>query len=801
MKICERFYYSLKLHFRALILNFATESRLKPIVFTMKRAIISLFAIPLLFCASAQTYKNADAPVDARVEDLLSRMTLEEKVQQLTMHGLGAFPHIGEVVGVCDSPFEGLELIANQSKEAKKHAKEKTRLGIPPIQIAECLHGLLAYGATIYPQAIAQGSTWNPELIERMSAQIAEEASSVGVDQALSPLFDLIRDPRYGRNEECYAEDPYLVAEIGKAFVTGMQGKPEQTRTGIPEGKLMCTAKHFAGYSVPAAGINLAPASLGEREMRTLHLYPFEKVVKEANVYSVMPSYNETDGIPAHANHHLLTEILRDEWGFEGYVFSDYGGASHLTHFHKTAPDKKEAAYQAFTAGLDLEAARPDIYPHIAELVKEGRLSEADVDVAVRRILKAKFRSGVFDKKYADVKNIKKHVHTPEHIALAKTIADESIILLQNNDNILPLNPDKIKSIAVVGPNANQVQYGDYSYTRDNKSGVTVLQGITDLVGDKVKVNYAKGCGISSLDTTGIAEAVEAARESDVVVAVLGETSVILSGLGWGRGPGDMEADDAFTTGEGYDITDINPIGVQRELLQALKATGKPIVLVLVHGRPWSIVWEKDNMDAILEAWYPGEQGGNSVADIIFGKVNPSGRLNATFPQSAGHIPVAYDYKPSAKGINREPGTPERPGRDYVFSSPDPVFPFGHGLSYTDFEYGDMQISGDTFGNECITVSVNVKNTGSVPGKEVVQLYVNDKISSVTTPVKALKGFSKISLAPGESRRVSFTVAPEDLGLWNRDMKYVTEPGEFDFMFGKSSEDIQCTRTARYTGE
>lgn len=801
MKIYEGFYYSLKLHFRALILNFATESRLKPIAFAMKRTIISLFAIPLLFCASAQTYKNADAPVDARVEDLLSRMTLEEKVQQLTMHGLSAFPHIGEVVGVCDSPFEGLELIANQSKEAKKHAKEKTRLGIPPIQIAECLHGLLAYGATIYPQAIAQGSTWNPELIERMSAQIAEEASSVGVDQALSPLFDLIRDPRYGRNEECYAEDPYLVAEIGKAFVTGMQGKPEQTRTGIPEGKLMCTAKHFAGYSVPAAGINLAPASLGEREMRTLHLYPFEKVVKEANVYSVMPSYNETDGIPAHANHHLLTDILRDEWGFEGYVFSDYGGASHLTHFHKTAPDKKEAAYQAFTAGLDLEAARPDIYPHIAELVKEGRLSEADVDVAVRRILKAKFRSGVFDKKYADVKNLKKHVHTPEHIALAKTIADESIVLLQNKDNILPLNPDKIKSIAVVGPNANQVQYGDYSYTRDNKSGVTVLQGITDLVGDKVKVNYAKGCGISSLDTTGIAEAVEAAKESDVVVAVLGETSVILSGLGWGRGPGEMEADDAFTTGEGYDITDINPIGVQRQLLQALKATGKPIVLVLVHGRPWSIVWEKDNMDAILEAWYPGEQGGNAVADVLFGKVNPSGRLNATFPQSAGHIPVAYDYKPSAKGINREPGTPERPGRDYVFSSPDPVFPFGHGLSYTDFEYGDMQISGDTFGNEGITVSVNVKNTGSVPGKEVVQLYVNDKISSVTTPVKALRGFSKISLAPGESRRVSFTVAPEDLGLWNRDMKYVTEPGEFDFMFGKSSEDIQCTRTARYKGE
>lgn len=767
----------------------------------MKRLAIFLIAICGLCTVSAQSYKNANVPVDQRVEDLLSRMTLEEKVQQLTMHGLGSFPHLNEVYGVCDSPFEGLELIANQSKAAKKHAKENTRLGIPPIQIAECLHGLLAYGATIYPQAIAQGSTWNPALIEQMSAQIACEASTVGVDQALSPLFDLIRDARYGRNEECYAEDPLLVAEIGKAFICGMQGRPEQTITSIPDGKIMCTAKHFAGYSVPTAGINLAPASMGEREMRTLHLYPFEKAVKEANVYSIMPSYNETDGIPAHANHHLLTDILRNEWGFEGYVFSDYGGASHLTHFHNTASDKKEAAYQAFTAGLDLEAARPDIYPHLIELVKDGRLTEDDIDVAVRRILRAKFRSGVFDKKYADVKNIKKNIHTPEHIAMAKAVADESIVLLQNNDNILPLDCEAIKSIAVVGPNADQVQYGDYSCTRDNSSGTTILQGIKNLVGDKIEINYAKGCGISSLDTSGFADAVEAAKESDVVVAVLGETSVILSGLGWGRGPGEMEADDAFTTGEGYDLTDINPIGVQRQLLEALKTTGKPIILILVHGRPWSIGWEKDNMDAILEAWYPGEQGGNSVADILFGNVNPSGRLNATFPQSVGHIPVTYNYKPSAKGINREPGTLQNPGRDYVFSSPDPVFPFGHGLSYTTFEYSDMTISSETFGSEGITVSVNVKNTGNIPGKEVVQLYVNDKVSSVTTPVKTLKGFNKVSLAPGESQRVSFTLTPSDLGLWNRDMEYVTEAGDFDFMIGKSSEDIQCSLTANYTGK
>lgn len=751
--------------------------------------------------ASAQIYKDKTAPIESRVNDLMQRMTLEEKVEQMGMHGLGDYPNLKASYGVCDSPFDGLEKIADQSRKAKQHARENTRLGIPPIQIAECLHGLLAYGATIFPQAIAQGSTWNPELIKEMSAAVADEASAVGVDQALSPLFDLIRDARYGRNEECYAEDPYLVAEMGKAFVTGMQGDPEQTKDAIPEGKLMCTAKHFAGYSVPWAGINLAPSSLGEREMRTLYLYPFEKVVKEANVYAVMPSYNEVDGVPAHANRWLLTDVLKGEWDFDGYVFSDYGGLSHLENFHHTAADKAEAAYQGVTAGVDLEAARPDIYPNLVQLVKEGKVKESQIDDAVRRILTAKFKAGVFDKDYADPVNIKKRIHTPAHVALARRLAEESAVLLKNDGSLLPLDASRIKDIAVIGPNADQVQYGDYSYTRDNKSGVTVLEGIKGAVGDKVRVHYAKGCGISSLDKSGFDEAVEAARKSDVAVVVLGETSVILSGLGWGKGPGEAEADDPFTTGEGYDLTDINPIGVQRELIQAIQATGTPVVLVLVHGRPWSIAWEKENIPAILEAWYPGEQGGNAIADILFGNVNPSGRLNATFPQSVGHIPVTYDYKPSAKGINREPGTPEKPGRDYVFSSPDPLFPFGHGLSYTDFEYSDMEISGDRFDSDGITVSVNVKNTGNREGKEVVQLYVNDKASTVTTPVMALKRFRKINLAPGQSERVSFTIAPDDLGLWNKEMKYVTEPGEFEFMFGRSSEDIKCRKTASYVGE
>lgn len=748
--------------------------------------------------ASSQLYKDPKAPVSDRVEDLLQRMTLEEKVEQMMMTGLGDFAGSKAVYGVCDSPFESLEKIVEQSARTKRHARENTRLGIPPIQIAECLHGQLAYGATIFPQAISQGSTWNPELIEKMASVIAYEASASGVDQALSPLFDLIRDARYGRNEECYGEDPYLVGEMGKAFIVGMQGKPEQTRTGIPAGKLMCTAKHFAGYSQPWAGINLAPSSLGEREMRTLHLEPFRKAVKEANVYAVMPSYNEVDGVPAHANHFLLTEVLRDEWNFPGYVFSDYGGASQLYNFHLIAKDKAEAAERAVTAGLDLEAARPDIYPHLIQLVKEGRIPESLIDRSVRRILTAKFKAGLFEKPYPDVANIKKQVHLPAHVELAQEIAEESIILLQNENDLLPLDITRLKSIAVVGPNADQVQYGDYSYTRDNKSGVTVLEGIRSLVGDAVKVNYAKGCSISGLDKDGFPEAVKAAEKSDAVVVVLGGTSVILSGLGWGRGPGENEVGDPFTCGEGYDLTDIDPLGVQRELVQELKKTGKPIILVLVHGRPWSISWEKENIPAILEAWYPGERGGMAVANILFGKVNPSGRLNATVPQSVGHIPVFYDYKPSAKGINREPGSKEKAGRDYVFSSPDPLFPFGFGLSYTTFEYSDMQVSKKVFVKESVDVSVLVKNTGSRTGKEVVQFYINDKRSSVTTPVMVLKRFKKIELKPGESKRVSFSIPYIELGLWNSRMEFVTEPGEFEFMFAKSAEDIQCRQTVEY---
>ena len=746
----------------------------------------------------AQLYKDAKADVEDRVEDLLRRMTLEEKVAQMNMDAMGVYEQLPLGVGVVESPFIGVEEIARQSAEVKRYARENTRLGIPPIQIGECLHGQLAMGATIFPQAIAQGSTWNPELIERMASVIALEASASGVDQALSPLFDLARDPRYGRTEECYGEAPYLVARMGLAFVEGMQGKAEDTRTrGIAQGKLICTAKHFAGYSVPQGGINLGPASLGEREMRTLHLYPFEVVVKEGNVYAVMPSYNEVDGIPAHVNRWLLTQVLREEWKFPGYVFTDYGSLGHLYSFHKVARNAEEAAPMALRAGVDLEAARPDVYKRLVELVHNGTIEEAQIDEAVRRILRVKFKAGLFEKPYADPKKIKKIVHRPEHVRLAREVAEESVILLKNENQVLPLDVKTLKSIAIIGPNADQVQYGDYTYTRDNRSGVTILEGLRQKVGKKVEIRYAKGCGITGSRRDGIAEAVQQVQKSDVAVVVLGETSVILSGLGWGVGLGENEPKDPFTSGEGYDLTDLNPLGVQRELLQAVYATGKPVILILVHGRPWSIEWEKEHIPAIVEAWYPGEQGGNAIADILLGEVNPSGRLNCSYPRSVGHVPVVYDYKPSGRGINREPGTPENPGRDYVFSSPAPLFPFGHGLSYTTFEYSDLTIAApDAEGN--IEVTVTVKNTGRRAGKEVVQLYVNDVVSSVTTPVKALKRFAKVGLAPGESRTVNFSLAPQDLALWNAGMQFVTEPGEFQVMIGRSAEEIVLTETFIY---
>ncbi len=747
-------------------------------------------------------YKDAGLPVETRVDDLLSRMTLAEKIAQMSMlslkkletdkNGLVKEESLeqlfkGESIGCLESPRIRVEDIAKLSEAADSYLRTKTRLGIPAIQIAECLHGFLAFGATIFPQAIAQGSTWNPRLIKRMGEIIAVEATASGVDQALSPLFDLARDPRFGRVEECFGEDPFHVAEMGKAFIVGTQGDPEITKISIPDNHLMCTAKHFVGYSTPIAGINLGPAEIGPRNLRNLHLYPFEKAIGDANVYSVMPSYNEVDGIPLHANQYLLRDVLRKEYNFNGYVFADYGAVRMLESFHKVSADKAETALLALQAGVDLEAPQAYAYPELEKLVEEGKVDIGLINEAVKHILTVKFRAGLFDKPFIAPQNISELVHSKKAVSLAREIAEESIVLLKNENALLPLDISRLKSVAVIGPNADRVQYGDYSYTKSKSSGVTILEGIKNYVNNRLKINYAEGCGITGIDTTGFEEAVRIAGQSDLVVMVIGGTSKILSGIGWGENT--MEDDP--TCGEGYDRADIIPPGVQPQLIRAVYKTGKPVILIMVHGRAYDIRWEKEHIPAILETWYPGEQGGNAVAGILFGDVNPSGKLPVSFPQSVGHIPVFYNYKPSGRGYYHKPGTTTKPGRDYVFHSTDPLFPFGFGLSYTQFEYSDLKIEQKLLnGTDTLRLSIKVQNSGRVAGKEVIQLYIHDKISSVTTPVKVLKGFTKIEIKPGDKETVSFELPCKELGLWNKDMNYMVEPGEFEIMVGSSSEDI-----------
>lgn len=748
-------------------------------------------------------YQDSSLPIEQRVSDLLSRMTLEEKVAQMKMKSLNSLRRDGkwdlskeslddlfggESIGCLESPFVEHGVIAQISEAVDRYLRENTRLGIPAIQIAECLHGHLALGTTIFPQSIALGCTWNPDLVGQMASVIAEEASLAGVDQALSPLFDLARDPRYGRVEECYGEDPYLVKQMGVAFVKGLQGEPEATRKGLAPGKIAAMGKHFAAYSKPEAGINIAPAQIGERSLRELYLYPFEGAVKEANIYSIMPGYHEVDGVPMHANRWLMNGILREEWGFDGYVFSDYGSVGMLHNLHRIAKDLDEAAIQALAAGIDVEAPSASAYRHLADLVREGRIAESAIDAAVSRILTAKFKTGVFDRPFVVGKEDSGKIHTAEGVALSQKLAEESVVLLKNENAILPLDRKGIGSIAVIGPNADKVQFGDYSITKNNDYGVTVLEGIRKRAGKDVKVNYALGCGITDMSSDGIREAVRTARKSDVTVLVLGGTSMPLSGIGWG----DQNSREPSTCGEGFDRNELDFPGIQPQLLKEIVATGKPVILVMINGRPLTVGDEIAKVDAALEAWYPGEKGGDAIARILFGDVNPSGRLSVTFPPTTGHIPMYADFKPSGRGYYHRPGAPGEPGRDYVFSAPEPLFCFGYGLSYTDFEYSDLEVDvRPGMQKGIVEVSCTVTNTGDYDGAEVVQLYVRDLVSSVTTPVKALKAFEKIYLRRGESRKVVLQIAADDLKLWNQDMQFVLEPGAFELYLGSSSEDIR----------
>lgn len=711
-------------------------------------------------------YRDSSKSPDVRAADLVRRMTLEEKVAQMGMFDVRKLLENGVIsesklaaqvkglgIGCVQEARTTTRASAEMLNALQRHLREHTRFGVPALVVGECQHGHYASDSTVFPQAIGLGSTWNPALVAETAAVAAREARAHGVSQALAPDLDLGRDPRWGRAEATFGEDPWLVSRMGVATIRAMQ-----------ERGVLCTAKHFAVHGAPEAGLNLGPTIAGMHDIRTLWLPPFEAAVREANVASIMPAYSEVDGIPASANRFLLTQVLREEWGFAGYTFSDYDAIYMLQKFHRTAANAKEAARQALLAGMDLEA--PWVFAYgdaLLELVRSGQIPVALVDQAARRVLRAKFMAGLFENPFT---NTGMAVGTPAARQLARRAAQESLVLLKNENDLLPLKKN-VRRIAVIGPNADEAQLGDYC--KPKPTDVTPLAGIRALPG--IKVRYAKGCSLFELSKRGFAEAVRAARWADVAIVVVGESSLHFGGVGWG-----IEGKPALG-GEGSDSHDLALPGVQQALVEAIHATGTPTVVVLVNGRPLALPWIAQNIPAIVEAWYPGEQGGHAIADLLFGKINPSGKLPVSFPRSAGHVPCCYDRKPSAGGYYHKPGQPGKPGRDYVFASSDALWPFGHGLSYTRFEYSDLRVSP-------ARVSVRVKNTGRRAGAEVVQLYLRDVVSTVTTPVKRLRRFEKVFLRAGQSKRVTFELDAADLELLDAEMRRVVEPGDFEVQVG-----------------
>lgn len=732
----------------------------------------------------AVKYKDVSLPVEERVEDLVKRMTLDEKIAQIRhIHAYSIMENgkideekLEKMIGGQNYGFieaftlPGKECLALM-KEVQKYMREKTRLGIPVFALTESLHGSVHDGSTIFPQSIALGSTFHPALAYEMTTAISEELLAQGITQSLSPDIDVCRDLRWGRVEECFGEDPFLVSRMGVAQVKGYLDK------GVSP-----MIKHFGAHAEPQGGLNLASVSCGQRDLLSIFLKPFEAVVKETGVWAVMSSYNSWNHEPNSSSHYLMTELLRNQWGFKGYIYSDWGSIGMLHYFHHTAQNGADAAIQALTAGLDAEAS-DNSYGELKQLVESGILDERYIDLAVSRVLRAKFAMGLFERVVGE-EDYDKTVHKEEHVALARKIAEESIVLMKNENNILPLQMDKLKSIAVIGPNANQVQFGDYTWSRDNKDGITLLEALKKKYGNQVQLNYAKGCDLVTDNKDGFAQAVEAARQSDVSIVVVGSASASLA----------RDYNNA-TCGEGFDLSDLTLTGVQEELVKAVSETGKPVVVVLLSGKPFAIPWMKENIPGILVQWYPGEQGGMALADVLTGDVNPSGHLNFSFPQSVGHLPCFYNYLPTDKGFYHRPGEKNKPGKDYVFSSPKSLWAFGHGLSYTDFEYLSAATSKEDYSlDDVIEVTVNIRNTGSYDGMEVPQVYVRDVVSSVVMPVQELKGFEKVLIKKGETKQVTIHIPVSELALYDKNLKKVVEPGAFELQIGRASDDIRIKK-------
>jgi beta-glucosidase len=672
--------------------------------------------------------------------------------------------------------------MAELTNAIQKFFIENSRLGIPVVFHEECLHGHAALGGTSFPQPIALAATFNPRLAESLFAMTATEARLRGTHQALTPVVDVARDPRWGRVEETYGEDPYLVSRMGIAAVRGFQGNA----TFRNKRHVIATLKHFAGHGQPESGMNCAPANVSMRVLRETFLYPFQEALQKAGALSVMASYNEIDGVPSHANRWLLRDVLRKEWGFQGYVVGDYYAIWELsdrpdTHGHSVAKDKKEACALAVRAGVNIELPEPDCYLHLVELVRKRVLKESELDGLVAPMLRCKFQMGLFDDPYVDPEEADRVVGCAEHRQLALQGAREAITLLKNENQILPLSLEKIRSIAVIGPNAYRSMLGGYSGVP--KHNVTVLDGIRQKAGSRVKVLYSEGCKITiggswnqdevvpsdpQEDRKQIAEATAVARQADVIVLAIGGN--------------EQTSREAWSLKHMGDRTSLDLIGRQNELVRAMAATGKPVIVLLFNGRPLSITTLNDTVPAILECWYLGQETGTAIADVLFGDFNPGGKLPMTIPRSAGHVPAFYNHKPSAR-------------RGYLFDDVSPLFAFGYGLSYTTFKIENVRLAKTRIRpNGATQVLADVTNTGRRDGSEVVQMYIRDRVSSVTRPVKELKGFERVELQPGETRTVTFDITPDRLAFYDVNMKYVVEPGEFDIMVGNSSRDQDLTK-------
>ena len=750
---------------------------------------------------SLPAYKDPSLSIDIRLSDLLSRMTLEEKVGQLLcplgwemyeIHGSKVYPS-GKFKQLIKERNAGMlwatyradpwtkktlanglnpELSAKAGNALQKYVMENTRLGIPMFLAEEAPHGHMAIGATVFPTGIGMAATWSPELVKEVGQVIAKEIRSQGGHISYGPVLDLTRDPRWSRVEETFGEDPVLSGILGASMVDGLGGGNLSQKYAT-----IATLKHFLAYAVPEGGQNGNYASVGIRDLHQNFLPPFRKAI-DSGALSVMTSYNSIDGIPCTSNHYLLTQLLRNEWKFCGFVVSDLYSIEGIHESHFVALTKENAAIQSVTAGVDVDLGG-DAYTNLCHAVQSGQMDKAVIDTAVCRVLRMKFEMGLFEHPYVDPKIAAKTVRRKEHIELARKIAQSSITLLKNENSILPLSKT-INKVAVIGPNADNRynMLGDYTAPQEDSNVKTVLDGILTKLSPS-RVEYVRGCAIRDTTVNEIEQAIEAARRSEVVIVVVGGSSARdfkTSYKETGAAVAEEGSVSDMECGEGFDRASLSLLGRQQELLESLQKTGKPLIVVYIEGRPLEKNWASEYADALLTAYYPGQEGGNAIADVLFGDYNPSGRLPISVPRSVGQIPVYYNKKAPRN-------------HDYVEVSSSPLYSFGYGMSYTTFEYSDLQVVQKSA--RCFEVSFKVKNTGKYDGEEVSQLYMRDEYASVVQPMKQLKHFERFHLKKGEEKKVTFVLTEEDFFLVNYTLKKVVESGNFHLMIGAASNDIR----------